>query len=221
MQQQKTQSRKKKQNARPRSFLLAFAAAGRLSFKRRNDWLPCIALLDMLRVAIPSRVRWTVAILGAALVAQLLAPVRAVASCGDYLTMHSHQGVAVLPRDRLPGWLKSEIPEVDDLPMLIAIGPLNAVALHSHRAVDSVPCSRCPANTGLPGQPPCQGPWCQSSPGPLTPLATPVERLRDQAALCVDLQILGDSEPVPHGKVRDRVQRIHHVSPRYHPPRSA
>lgn len=170
-------------------------------------------------LAIPSPVRWSIAILAAVVVAELLMPDRALGSCGDYVTIAPHGGVAIQagepgPKDAEPA---SAPLQTRDSPFALA-----PAAEMPSRPIEWAPCRRCPAHSGTPMRQPCHGPWCNGDRSPLSPPpSAPIEPAPEQAALSADSNRLRDAEHIALDFLRERVHRIHHVSPRYHPPRQA
>src|SRR4051812_44069437 len=79
------------------------------------------------------------------------APSRAMASCGDYVTMTPHHGDSV---PSLPSY-DVAIP-AQFLPNDALLASAGGRLLH-HATAHPLPCRRCPV---APGQAPCHGPWC-------------------------------------------------------------
>jgi hypothetical protein len=151
----------------------------------------------------------------ALLVVGWYAPTRSYASCGDYVTMQPHREYVTLQPS----------PTFDFGPRLNA----DAARLDPGSFADRIdttpaparPRCRCPYSPLTPERVPCQGPWCSNSPGPLTPVPTSVEKPHEQWGLYAGDMAPGTSDPIPHRFLSDHAERIHRVSPIYHPPRSA
>jgi hypothetical protein len=144
------------------------------------------------------------------------APMRALGSCGDYVTMSSHASSSTphsIPYLRSGdfGTARHNAPPFETT----AMGG-DDVALPA-----PVPCGQCPERTGSPGRVPCQGPWCSGSNDPMTPPTSVVERPLDPWGLCCSAAILKRADSFSHTFLRGDSDRIHHVSPIYRPPRSA
>jgi hypothetical protein len=142
-------------------------------------------------------------------------PMRAQASCGDYVTMQSHRGGELAPG---VSFLESIKPLFQTLVQTSA--DEHADRLQPVTRPRSVLCQRCPYSPVTPGNLPCRGPWCSDGRAPIAPAPTTVERPLDQWGLCHGEIALGNSEAIPHEFLRDCAERVHHVSPIYHPPRS-
>jgi hypothetical protein len=141
------------------------------------------------------------------------APSRALASCGDYVTMHSG-GVAM---DH------AILDPIAPLRYGLAVSPSDGDARTLERSDPApiAPCGRCVPNREAPGPLPCQGPWCsrgQSQPTDLPTTASP--KPREQQAAHLPVPRLGVSGPVLEAALCARVTRIHRIEPIYHPPRS-
>jgi hypothetical protein len=173
----------------------------------------------MQRPTFSASVVWLVAALAVVIVGELLTPLRALGSCGDYVTMTPHGNGSVQLTQPAFAVFDFGIAREQAPANLVGLQTAAKAGLESPRGAHAVPCSRCPHGGGAPAKLPCRGPWCDGGRSPMPPPSTPVDRSHDQWALCLGLQRPGDSDPMPHGLLQDNAHRIHHVSPRFHPPR--
>jgi hypothetical protein len=144
----------------------------------------------------------------------LFAPARALAACGDHVTMARQPGDAVpLAPVYVPATPTPILSAARGAPELLAGQAIR------HEMPRPIPCPRCPAT---PDQPPCQGPSCSGSQSPLTVPATTAPGPHDDTAVCWwSVPRFGDTDPIPYAFLDYQAARIHHVLPIYHPPRSA
>jgi hypothetical protein len=175
----------------------------------------------MFRTVATSRVRITAAIALAMLALGWLAPARAFASCGDYVSMTPH-GSMPAHHDAPPPMVHDSVMPVsgswDPVPAWLAGGDLLLNRVPARMPAPCVPCQGRPA---APDAPPCEGPWCSGSHRPLTPPPTPVERPHEQWPWCGAGAVPDDSGALPHAGPHGPADRVHHVFPVFHPPRPA
>jgi hypothetical protein len=175
----------------------------------------------MRRVAIKSRVRAAAGILSTLLAIGWCAPMTVDASCGDYLIRPSPNGPTV-PHDA-PRSAPDDFGMPDHGIPTGVWRPFTASSpkLSPHDVWLPRPCHRCPHNPVSPDERPCHGPWCSGIPSPMIPLPTSVERPYQQWAFAGSAPSPGESGPIPHAFLCKQANRVHHVFPVYHPPRSA
>jgi hypothetical protein len=154
-------------------------------------------------------VQYPAATLAALLALGWCAPTRALASCGDHVTIVRHRGDP-LPNGFYPRTAANSLPTAREQ---LHLGNNERVRNETSRPV---PCPQCPAT---PGQAPCEGPWCSGSHAPL-PAPTTVEHGQDHWACWWSALLFADAQRCAHNAIRDPLNRTHHVFPIYHPPRA-
>jgi hypothetical protein len=170
-----------------------------------------------------SSVRRRLGKLAAATLAALLAmgwfaPSRALASCGDYVTITSghapsahHQAPASEPTRAPLAVFDESIPPADRQPMALRLGG----TFVAREPVLPAPCRQCPLR---PGNAPCQGPWCSGNHVPMS-VPTTVDNVEDHAACGEGGEILGLGEQIGLQMLCDEQHRVNHIFPIFHPPR--
>jgi hypothetical protein len=150
----------------------------------------------------------------AALVALLtlgwFAPSRALATCGDYLTMRHHSDTG----QQIPA-----LPVFDTgLPThgFPTDTELLRHELFRRETSRPVPCQRCPT---APGEAPCQGPWCSGNHAPMPVPTAPVENSQDPWACWWFAPLAAEGQQVHRAGLDAELNRVHHVFPIFHPPR--
>jgi hypothetical protein len=177
----------------------------------KNHSLALIVLFDMRSVVCQTRVRRSVAALAVLLILGWFAPSRALATCGDYLTMRHHGGTE---QSQLPlfanGASTQALPTDSELLQLLPHAPIRG------ETTRPVPCQQCPAS---PGEAPCQGPWCSGSHAPMPVPTAPVETSQDSWACWWSAQQAAQGQQLHRTMLDADLNRVHHVFPIFHPPR--
>jgi hypothetical protein len=171
----------------------------------------------MSRSSRPSRLLIRTALAAALVSIGCFAPTRAHASCGDYVTIGAHHGAALdygTPHVAIFGWSTHDVAapsraQRDEQPAVAAVAPVAPA------------CGHCPLRPHSPGNVPCQGPGCSSYPGPLATPPSIVETSGKQWGALELPTVLVEIGQIPHRYLSTLLDRVHHVVPVYHPPRSA
>jgi hypothetical protein len=162
----------------------------------------------MVRVSLHVSVRTWTAIAIALAASVWCAPSRALASCGDYITMTRDHGPFQAPA--APQFVQNDSSRLETEFVRDVLG-----RLAQHVPAPSLPCQKCPV---APGQAPCQGPWCSGNHVPIPAPPTTVGPLQDAWACGFD--VLAARTPVGVSLLAEQRGRVHHVFPVFHPPRT-
>jgi hypothetical protein len=165
----------------------------------------------MRSVVCQTRVLRSAAALAVLLILGWLIPSRALATCGDYLTMRHHADTGQPLFPAFGTGLSTQVLPADSelLQMLQDIGVRG-------ETTRPVPCQQCPAS---PGEAPCQGPWCSGSHAPMPVPTAPVETSQDTWACWWSAHQAAQGQQLHRTMLDADLNRVHHVFPIFHPPR--
>lgn len=155
-------------------------------------------------------VQSAIAVLTALVAMGWCAPSRALATCGDYV-MSGHGATEPHESAPLPVFDASSRPLDHE-----ALPPLLGSAFTARTLAKPAPCRQCPTS---PGDAPCEGPWCSGSHQPMPVPPTTVDNVQDHWACWRSTTARDTGMQVGLRMPNDRLDRVHHVFPIFHPPR--
>jgi len=159
------------------------------------------------------------ATLAATALGDWLAPSRACASCGDYLTILPGDGPSMVGHGVLTSktqWLGTHGQGSLAISRESA-SQAEAIAASVRALPKPLPCQRCPFAPE--GNVPCEGPWCSANQVPTTAPTIVLEHIQKNLACWRTAFVNDQRASASHLHVFDTQAPVHRCDPIFHPPR--